>query len=241
MILLGLGSLGISQFKVAPKIAGLESDLATAVDARYKAESAQTAAESAQREAEEAAETLRGELTDTNDRLKNSMLELARQKARGDQLDSDLTAATTELTEARREIQAWEGLGVTKAFVVQMKQKLQEANDTIEAIEAEKALLTRRLDQTSYELSRFVGPTQKVPMRDGLEGSVLSVDPEWGFVVLNVGEKDGAVENGELMVSREGKLVGKVQISSVEEDRSIANVIPGWLQAEIQVGDMVIY
>ena len=32
--------------------------------------------------------------------------------------------ARTELIEARREIQAWEGLGVTRMFVIQMKEKL---------------------------------------------------------------------------------------------------------------------
>jgi cell shape-determining protein MreC len=78
-------------------------------------------------------------------------------------------------------------------------------------------------------------------MRDGIEGSILSVDTDWGFVVINVGEQDGVRENGELMVSRGGKLVGKVQISSVENDRSVANVLPGWLQADIKVGDEVLY
>ena len=63
----------------------------------------------------------------------------------------------------------------------------------------------------------------------------------YGFVVVNVGEKDGARENGELLVSREGKLIGKLLISSVEDNRSIANVIPGWVQSDIQVGDVVAY
>jgi flagellar hook-basal body complex protein FliE len=241
VILLGLGALGITQFQVAPKIAGLESDLAAAESARSQAESAQRSAESAQREAEEAAETLRGELTEAKDSLKNAGLALAQQRARGDELDAQLNEATDALTEARRELQTWKGLGVTKEYVVTMKQQLQDANDQIAAIEAEKDVLTRQLDQTKYELSRFVGPSQKVIMRDGMEGAVLSVDPDWGFVIINVGEEDGALENGELLVSREGKLVGKVQISSVEKDRSIANVLPGWLQADIQVGDVVLY
>jgi len=60
-------------------------------------------------------------------------------------------------------------------------------------------------------------------------------------VIVNDGEKDGARENGELPVSREGKLIGKLLISSVEDNRSIANVIPGWVQSDIQVGDVVAY
>jgi hypothetical protein len=101
--------------------------------------------------------------------------------------------------------------------------------------------LLRQMDQMRYELGRFVGSTQKVVMRDGLEGNVQAIDSDWGFVIVNVGEKDGARENGELLVSREGKLIGKLLISSVEDNRSIANVIPGWVQSDIQVGDAVAY
>ena len=241
VILLGLGALGIAQFQVAPKISTLESDLSAAEEAKNNAENAQRQAESAQRTAEEEAETLRGELIDTNDKLKGAMQFGAMQKARGDELDTELTTTKAELIEAQRDIQAWEGLGVTRQFVITMKDRLNDAHEEIAAITGEKEILIRQLDQIKYELSRFVGPNQKVVMRDGIEGSILSVDPDWGFVVINVGEQDGVRENGELMVSRGGKLVGKVQISSVENDRSIANVMPGWLQTDIQVGDEVLY
>jgi len=241
VILLGLGALGIAQFKVAPKISMLETDLSAAEEARYQAENAQRQAESAQRTAEEDAETLRGDLTETKDKLNGAMQFGAMQKARGDGLDVELTTTKETLIEAQRDIQAWEGLGVTPQFVITMKDRLNDAHDEIAAINGEKEVLIRQLDQIKYELSRFVGPNQKVVMRDGIEGSILSVDSDWGFVVLNVGEQDGVRENGELMISRGGKLVGKVQISSVENDRSIANVMPGWLQTDIQVGDEVLY
>jgi hypothetical protein len=241
VILLGLGALGIAQLQVAPKISTLESDLSAANNARYSAEDAQRKAETAQRNAEEEVETLRGDLTDANDKLKGAMQFGAMQKARGDELDSELTSTKSELIEAQRDIQAWEGLGVTPQFVITMKDRLNDAHEEIAAITSEKEVLIRQLDQIKYELSRFVGPNQKVVMRDGIEGSILSVDTDWGFVVINVGEQDGVRENGELMVSRGGKLVGKVQISSVENDRSVANVLPGWLQADIKVGDEVLY
>lgn len=122
-----------------------------------------------------------------------------------------------------------------------MKQKIQDANDEIAAITEEKEILIRQMDQIRYELGRFVGPTTKVVMPDGIEGAVQAIDSDWGFVIVDLGQKDGARENGELLVSREGKLVGKIQISSVEENRSIANVVPGWLQSDIQVGDVVAY
>jgi len=75
----------------------------------------------------------------------------------------------------------------------------------------------------------------------GLKGRVLIVDPKWSFVVLDVGEKQGAVKNGVLMISRKTKLVAKVRIMSLQPERSIANILPGWNLAEVMEGDQVLY
>ena len=67
-----------------------------------------------------------------------------------------------------------------------------------------------------------------MPLPAGLKGKVLVADPKWNFVVLNVGEDQGVLERGELLVNRNGKLVAKVVVRSVQKDRCIANVLPGW-------------
>ena len=52
-----------------------------------------------------------------------------------------------------------------------------------------KSFCCGRWTKCDNELGRFVGP-QKVVMRDGLEGSVQAIDSDWGFVIVNVAEKD---------------------------------------------------
>ena len=78
-------------------------------------------------------------------------------------------------------------------------------------------------------------------MPAGLNGRVVVVDPKYDFVVLNIGEKQGVVENGVLMVSRDSKLVAKVRITSVSPDRSIGNIMPGWKLGDVMEGDLVVY
>jgi len=56
---------------------------------------------------------------------------------------------------------------------------------------------------------------------------------------LNIGEDQGALQDAELLVSREGKLVAKVVIRSVEKDRCIANILPGWRIGDPIEGDEV--
>jgi hypothetical protein len=72
-----------------------------------------------------------------------------------------------------------------------------------------------------------------------LKGKIVVVDPKWDFVVLNIGDEQGAIQDGEMLVSREGKLVAKVVIRSVQKDRCIANVVPGWKLGEMIEGDEV--
>jgi hypothetical protein len=66
------------------------------------------------------------------------------------------------------------------------------------------------------------------------------VDPKWDFVVLDVGEKQNVVPHGVMMVSRDGKLIAKVKIVSVQTDRSIANIMPSWRLGEVMEGDLVL-
>jgi hypothetical protein len=49
------------------------------------------------------------------------------------------------------------------------------------------------------------------------------------------------LEDGKLLVNRDGKLIAKVQVKSVQPDRSIANVLPGWKLSDVMEGDQVLY
>jgi hypothetical protein len=78
-----------------------------------------------------------------------------------------------------------------------------------------------------------------ITLRADLKGKILVVDPKWDFVVLDIGIDQGVKEDGELLVSRDGKLVAKVIVRSVEGSRSIANIVPGWKIEQVIEGDDV--
>ena len=61
-------------------------------------------------------------------------------------------------------------------------------------------------------------------------------------MVLNIGQKEGVVVNGKLLVNRNGKLVAKLRITDqITAERCIANVMPGWQLSDIMEGDEVFY
>ena len=73
----------------------------------------------------------------------------------------------------------------------------------------------------------------------GVTGKVTFVNRTWNFVVLNVGLSNGVVPNGELVVYRGRDFLGKVKVTSAEDNTAVADILPG-AKADIQVGDDVI-
>jgi cell shape-determining protein MreC len=116
---------------------------------------------------------------------------------------------------------------------------LKDSQESVAFVNEEKMILQRVLARTQARLSIYEGTNTFVTLRADLRGKILVVDPKWDFVVLNIGQDQGVIDNGELLVSRAGRLVAKVIVRSVEKNRCIANVMPGWKLGEVIEGDEV--
>ncbi len=173
-------------------------------------------------------ETTKGTLAQTKTELEKTATE--RQKA----LDSEKAA--------RQELAQWNALGVRPEQVKVLQQDFAKATNAIAALSEEKKVINRELTRVKNKLDSILSPDDRiVPLPIGLKGTVLVVDPKWDFVVLDIGEKQGVLEDGIMLVHRDSKLVGKVKISKVMMERSIANILPGWKLDEIREGDKVLF
>jgi hypothetical protein len=112
--------------------------------------------------------------------------------------------------------------------------------DRVAVVEDEKRVLQRQLVRVNNELDVYRDPNRPVQLPATLIGKILVADPKWDFVILSVGADQGAIQRGEMLVNRDGKLVAKVRITSVQKDRCIANVLPGWKLGDVLEGDQVI-
>jgi len=66
-------------------------------------------------------------------------------------------------------------------------------------------------------------------------GEVLAINSGWHFVVLNLGDRDGAKVNTEMVLMRDNTRVGRVRITSVEPSTSVADIVPGSVPDGIKV------
>jgi len=201
------------------------------------------------------------ELTKTKATLKKTETELADTKQQLDTTKKDLASATSkvndltkqvatltdnlnkansDLEDAKIALEKFKTAFPTPELALSAAKDLKAAQDKADAIEDEKKVLQRQLVRVQNELDVYKNPDKPVELPASLLGKVLVADPKWDFVVLNVGADQGAMERGQLLVNRDGKLVAKVVITSVQKDRCIANVMPGWKLGDVLEGDQVI-
>ena len=241
-ILAGGAALYFTHFEVSEKISTLTSNLQTSQTNEQAARQAESSAREAERTAMDNLETAEQELAATTTELQSTAAALAEQRKRADDNFDTLAVRTSERNQARAELAAYRATGVGPAEIQAQADELKTVSAERDTYIVENGILLRSIQQLEYDLSRYEGTKEpEVPLPVGLKGRIVAVDPKYDFVVLNIGEADGVLQNGKMLVNRDGKLVAKVRITKVESNRSIANIMPEWKQAEVSEGDQVLY
>jgi hypothetical protein len=216
--------------RIKGKLLSLNNRLSAQTVAREKAE---TDFVNAREEARNTAIAL----TRTANALEAKSAQVSAQAEQIAKLTGDVKKLGDERDDAQAELAAYKSL-MTPQQVANAAKQIKTLEDSVAAMIEENTLLGRRLRVLERDLPG--GERFKKLLPPDLSTKVLAVDPKWHFVVLGAGEDQGVLEHGELLVSRGGKLVGKVRVTRVDRNRCIANVIEGWDLAELMEGDRAI-
>jgi hypothetical protein len=195
------------------------------------------------------------DLANTKAKLESTTKELAQTKvdldtANGkvadlDKKANDLAIKVKETQDQRdkaeHELAQWTQLHVTPQRVLDVIAELKKTITQRDTFIAENALLNKSLKETKDELATIIGKSDIPPLPQGLKGKIVQVDPKYDFVILDIGDDQGVLAKGIMMVARDGRLIGKVQIARVTKNQSVATLIPGWTRGEIREGDEVLY
>lgn len=131
-----------------------------------------------------------------------------------------------------------EDINKRKALIAENETKLAEIQKQAEQKEVEVKRAQSELDS----IVRRIEERRKSFDRNSMSAVVSAVNNDWGFVVINGGENKGITEDTKLIVTRGSQAVGKLQIISVDGNRTIANIIPESLRSGLSIapGDQVI-
>jgi predicted nucleic acid-binding Zn-ribbon protein len=140
-----------------------------------------------------------------------------------------------------------------------LQSQLDDLRHELDGAEKEKALLAEKLQEAQQRAAqpreapkaeprkrRETAAVQRESVsshRTGVHGTVLAYNQAYNFVVLNLGARNGVEPNSEMLVLRDGTLIGKIRVSSVEPATAIADIMTNSLARGVQVqpGDSVIY
>lgn len=197
------------------------------------------------------------ELADAKTKLDSTTKELATAKTereaaktaeaeavkKAEDVQATLTKTKQDLQGAQDKLAAWESLGFPLAQARETLSSLKRVTEEKEALEAEKTIIYNRSLKLKAQLDSLTTGTSIDPeMPEGLSGKVLVVDPRFDFVVLDIGEKQGVMPKGKLLVHRDGKLIARLVVTDdIRSNQCVANVMPGYKQADIMEGDLVFY
>ena len=181
------------------------------------------------------------ELNEQRTKITSQLADVQKESADKDasvaQMKTDTAAKDARITELETKVNATSQPGNDPT--VELKKQLEE-KDILAA-----SLQTKLKDQDSQlsALKEREAQRRTKSMRNGLEGRILAVNPSWNFVVLSLGDRNGVVNNAEMLIKRGSQLIGKVRITSVEPSTSIADIVANSVRQglAVQPGDTVIY
>ena len=228
---------------VESRIDNLSTDLANTQNTLSDAERELETAKKDQIAAQGKMADAQREANNAKTRLSKAESDLVDQRQRADGHEANANKLQAELVKSRKFSESWRLFQQANGTQAQISQKLAtftEVNNQRANVLAENTTLLSQIEKIGVELSRYTGTSVKVTLPQNLHGTITAVDAQFDFVVLDIGESQGAREHGELLVSRGEKLIGKLRILDVKKDHSIANILPDWKQGEIQTGDLVI-
>lgn len=158
-----------------------------------------------------------------------------------DRANEQLRIARAERDKAQAELTRYQLTGLQPEEIKEVIARLKDSLDKVKTLEGTITDKDREINGLKVRIAELVGDEAPVILPAGLKGKIVTVDPKWDFVVINLGKEDGLLLNGQMLVSRDGKLLAKVKIVNVMENRAIANVMSGWKLNDIMEGDTVLY
>lgn len=182
--------------------------------------------------------TTRDELAATKTELNNTRNELTAAQQKINELNDTIDQKNTELIVANGRItQLEQDKSNLQIQIDDLNNQLVRADEEMRDLQDKIATLDKVIQD--MDAKQGVAGSPKIP--EGTMGRILVVNPDWNFVILDIGSEQGLVANAEMLIHRKDQLIGKVRISTVEKTMSVAEVVSDWTKQAVNEGDYVLF
>lgn len=243
IILASLGSLFFA-FKLSSQKKTLTSENTVLASEKLRTEGERDTARNDAQTAKIALAKTTEDLNSANATLQATQVSLAQMaqdadalKAQAAEKDKDLEQTKTELASAQETLKKIQEITASEDF-----QNLDQVRERLTAQADENKILGRQLTLMRDEnnaLKTKVEGLSTTPVN--VRGRVAAVQENWGFVVLDIGRSQQVSSNAQFLVYRDSKMIGKVQIITVGDNTSVAQILPEYQRGTPRVGDLALH
>jgi hypothetical protein len=232
------------------KVKSLRNELASNISTRNSSERARTATEKKLKARENVLADEQSKMMAAEAKVTSAEANLAKAQNEKAALEAKVQANEGQLVDLQKRVADVRTGGAPGAPEVALpndtKALLDDTRQQLEAAEQEKSVLAEKIKAAQDRVTALEEEKKRHESginAPGVHGTVLASNQAYNFVVLNMGERQGVVPNSEMLVMRQGELIGKIRISSVEPTTSIGDIITNSLARGVQVqpGDTAIY
>jgi len=177
--------------------------------------------------------------TESSQKKKNTALEsaLSEKEAQAETNAKKISGIQEGLKELGNIEELVEKIKTTQDELVQLK-------DDISSSEAKLADLTAEKGRTESVIGSYRAKDSNYSSKHSFFSStrISQIFPAYGFVTLPIGNTGGVISGSPLNVIRDGAVVAKLRVSSVEAGRAAAEIVPDSLAegTTLMVGDRVV-
>jgi hypothetical protein len=166
-------------------------------------------------------------------------------------LEGEKTAKATEAETNGKKIADIEDQLKEFGSIEELVDKLKGTQEALENLDleiasstAKQADLTSEKTRTEGVVASYTAKNTNYSSKKSFFGStrISAIYPAYGFVTLPVGGAGGVVSGSPLDVVRDGAVVAKLRVSSVEAGRAAAEIVPDTVAEDttLMVGDRVV-
>ena len=184
----------------------------------------------------------REDLEQTRDTLERTRTELAQTRRDLEQARERIASLQEDIQRKDRQIAGLEQdvrdrddtIAQRDSTIEDLRDQVADHRETIEDLEHDIARLERLIPE-----DEMVGTTARIPA--GLSGSVILVDPDWNFVILDIGTEAGLLPNVELLVHREEEFISRIRVIAVRDHIAVADIRRDSKITSLVEGDRVFF
>lgn len=228
------------------KVRNLRAEVQTAEAARRSAELARVAQQKKTVKTTTAKPS--APAPEMENRIAKAEADLVQTQSEKSALQAKLEASEAEMTRMQQRLQeltakAAETTDSSPPGTEDLQAQLEETRRQLDTAEREKNLLASRIEENSGSRPAARPARRRLARPAGVHGTVMAVNNPYNFVVLDLGARNGVEPHAEMLVLREGTLIAKIRVSSVEPATSIGDIMGSTLArgVKVQPGDSVIY